>query len=185
VESVTRQGNGFVLRAGRLELHARRVVLAMGRRGTPRRLGVPGEPLDKVFYDIAEMEAFAGRRVLVVGGGDSAVESAVGISHQHGTTVTLSYRGHDFGRIKARNREKLEAAVRDRRVHLLLGSEVLEIRPDAVILKLPTGAGTLPNDDVIVRIGGETPAPFLERCGVRLVKKALAAESDPLARVAG
>jgi thioredoxin reductase len=131
------------------------------------------------------MEAFAGRRVLVVGGGDSAVESAVGISHQHGTTVTLSYRGHDFGRIKARNREKLEAAVRDRRVHLLLGSEVLEIRPDAVILKLPTGAGTLPNDDVIVRIGGETPAPFLERCGVRLVKKALAAESDPLARVAG
>jgi thioredoxin reductase/ferredoxin len=185
VESVMRQGNGFVLRAGRLELHARRVVLAMGRRGTPRRLGVPGEPLDKVFYDIAEMEAFAGRRVLVVGGGDSAVESAVGISHQHGTTVTLSYRGHDFGRIKARNREKLEAAVRDRRVHLLLGSEVLEIRPDAVILKLPTGAGTLPNDDVIVRIGGETPAPFLERCGVRLVKKALAAESDPLARVAG
>ena len=185
VESVTRSGQGFVVRAGGLVVHARRVVLAMGRRGTPRVLGVPGEQLDKVFYDIVEMEAFAGRRVLVVGGGDSAVESAVGISHQRGATVTLSYRGRDFARVRARNREKLEAAVRDRRVHLLLESEVREIRPDAVILQLPTGAGTLPNDDVIVRIGGETPAPFLERCGVRLVKKALAVESDPLARVAG
>ena len=72
---------------------ARRVVLAMGRRGTPRRLGVPGEDLDKVFYDIVEMEAFAGQRVLVVGGGDSAVESALGLANQRDTEVTLSYRG--------------------------------------------------------------------------------------------
>ena len=185
VESVTRTGHGFLLRAGGFEIHARRVVLALGRRGTPRKLGVPGEELDKVFYDIAEMEAFAGRRVLVVGGGDSAVESAVGLSHQRATTVALSYRGRDFARVKARNREKLETAVREGGIQLLLESEVAEIRRDAVVLKLPTGHGALPNDDVIVRVGGEAPTPFLERCGVRLVRKALAAESDPLARVAG
>ena len=151
----------------------RRVVLAMGRRGTPRRLGVPGEEMAKVVYDILEMEDFAGRRILVVGGGDSAVESAVGLARQSGTTVTLSYRGDAFTRIKDRNREKLDAAVAAGRLTLLLGSQVREIRDDVVLLDGQDGPQLVPNDDVIVRIGGEAPVTLLEQIGVRFVTKAL------------
>lgn len=185
VDSIARDGGLFKVQAGELLLHARRVVLAMGRRGTPRRLGVPGEALDKVFYDIVEMEAFAGRRVLVVGGGDSAIESALGLANQAGTTVTLSYRGSEFTRLKERNRAKLTAALEAGTVRPLLGSEVQEIRRDAVSLRTADGVRALPNDDVIVRIGGDAPYPFLERCGVRIVKKALAVADDANARMAG
>ena len=95
------------------DLRARKVILAMGRRGTPRRLGVPGEEAANVFYDIVEMETFRGRRVLVVGGGDSAVESALGLANQpDGAEVTLSYRGNELKRVKERNRAKLEAQAR-------------------------------------------------------------------------
>src|SRR5512147_74540 len=100
----------------------------MGRRGSPRRLDVPGEELAKVFYDVLEMEQFAGRRVLVVGGGDSAVETAVGLANQKETEVLLSYRGDTFNRIKERNRDKIETVIRDRRVKPLFGSTVREIR---------------------------------------------------------
>jgi thioredoxin reductase len=185
VDSIVREGGVFEVQAGGQVLRARRVVLAMGRRGTPRKLGVPGETLDKVFYDIVEMEAFAGRRVLVVGGGDSAIESALGLANQDGTTVTLSYRGTDFSRAKERNRVKLEAALRARTVRPVLGSEVQEIRRDSVSLRTSDGVQSLANDDVIVRIGGDAPYPFLERCGVRIVKKALAVADDANARMAG
>jgi thioredoxin reductase len=131
------------------------------------------------------MEAFAGRRVLVVGGGDSAIESALGLANQAGTTVTLSYRGSEFTRLKERNRAKLTAALKAGTVRPLLGSEVQEIRRDAVSLRTADGVKALPNDDVIVRIGGDAPYPFLERCGVRIVKKALAVADDANARMAG
>lgn len=185
VESVTRERDGFTVVAGALRLRTRHVVLALGRRGTPRRLGVPGEELGKVFYDIVEMEAFAGRRMLVVGGGDSAVESAVGLSHQPGTEVTLSYRGQSFDRVKERNRDKLEDAVRSGRLSRRLGSEVREIRPDAVVLSVGDREETLSNDEVVIRVGGDAPYPFLERCGVRIVKKALSVAGEADARMAG
>jgi thioredoxin reductase len=174
VEGVAAEADGFRVTAGGREHRARRVVLAMGRRGTPRRLGVPGEDLDKVFYDIVEMEAFAGQRVLVVGGGDSAVESALGLANQPGTPVTLSYRSAEFSRIKERNREKLDAAVRAGRITLLLASQVREIRRDAVVLEHEGATRALADDVVIVRIGGEAPYPFLERIGVRIVRKEVA-----------
>jgi thioredoxin reductase len=185
VESVVREPDAFLVSAGASRFRARHVVLALGRRGTPRRLGVPGEELGKVFYDIVEMEAFAGRRMLIVGGGDSAVESAVGLSHQPGTEVTLSYRGEAFERVKDRNRAKLEEAVRAGRVRQRLGSQVSEIRPDAVVLRIGDQLETLVNDDVVIRIGGDAPYPFLERCGVRIVKKALTVAGEADARMAG
>lgn len=185
VESIVREADAFVLTAGELRFRARHVVLALGRRGTPRRLGVAGEELPKVFYDIVEMEAFAGRRVLVVGGGDSAVESAVGLSHQPGTEVALSYRGQTFDRVKERNRAKLEEAVRTGRVRQLLDSEVREIRADSVTIRVGDAIETFANDDVVIRIGGEAPYPFLERCGVRIVKKALSVAGEPGTRMAG
>jgi thioredoxin reductase/ferredoxin len=171
VIGVARRGPVLEVETSDARITARRVVLALGRRGTPRRLGVPGEELEKVLYDIAEMEAFAGRRVLVVGGGDSAVESALGLANQPGTTVTLSYRGETFGRVKDRNREKLDAAVARERVQLMLSSEVRAIENDRVLLDVQGSPHLLPNDDVIVRIGGDAPYAFLQRLGIRIVQK--------------
>jgi thioredoxin reductase len=145
----------------------------MGRRGTPRRLGVPGEELDKVFYDVVEMEAFAGKRMLVVGGGDSAVETAIGLANQKRVDVVLSYRGDSFSRVKERNRDKIEKAIASGRVKVLFGSEVREIRPDVVVLENEGNAAILPNDYTIIRIGGDAPYAFLERLGVRIVQKDL------------
>ncbi len=183
VESLDHDGVLFRVRTPGTEYQARKVVLAMGRRGTPRRLGVPGEELEKTLYDVVEMESFAGCRMLVVGGGDSAIESAIGLAAQPDTTVTLSYRGQEFPRVKERNREKLEAAVRASgkdgagRLEVLLGSRAVEIRPGVVALDCGGMARLLPNDYVIVRIGGEPPYPFLERCGVRIVTKEIAIET--------
>jgi thioredoxin reductase (NADPH) len=173
VENVVREADGFRLLTSRGELAARRVILAMGRRGTPRRLEVPGEELDKVFYDIVEMEAFRGRRVLVVGGGDSAIESALGLANQPGTTVHLAHRGDAFPRIKDRNRVKLETAVEAGKVTLLLTTRVLEVGRESVALERRGKTTALPNDDVIVRIGGDPPFAFLEKIGVRVVEKGI------------
>ena len=171
VKNVHREEGLFVVDTAAGPLRARRVVLAMGRRGNPRRLEVPGEELGKVFYDIVEMEAFQGTRVLVVGGGDSAIESAVGLANQPGTAVTLSYRGASFERAKERNRAKLAEAVAHGRLRLVLGSQVRAIREDAVELEHEGARQLLPNDFVILRLGGEPPFAFLERLGVRIVKK--------------
>lgn len=171
VDDVRRAGEHIEVCAGGRVFTTRRVILAMGRRGTPRRLGVPGEELGKVYYEIVEMDLFRGKRVLVVGGGDSAIESVLGAANQEGAEVTLSYRGDDFRRIKDRNREKLENTVREGKVRVLLGSHVRAIEEGAVTLETRGGEQRLPNDYVIIRIGGEPPFPFLERIGVRMVVK--------------
>ncbi len=154
---------------------ARRVVLAMGRRGTPRKLGVPGEEREKVFYDVAEMEVFRGKHVLVVGGGDSAIESALGACDQEGAVVTLSYRGEEFKRAKDRNREKLDAAAAQGKIAVLLQSQIQQITEGEVTLALAGGESrTIPNDNVVIRVGGEPPFPFLERIGIRMVSRDVA-----------
>jgi len=173
VTQVEQAGHVFRVMAAGAPFLARRVVLAMGRRGSPRWLAVPGEELGKVLYDVIEMEAFAGRKVLVVGAGDSAVESAVGLSRQQRCEVTLSFRGEQLTRAKPRNLEKLEAAVRQGTIKPLPASHVREIRADAVVLDVAGKPLVLPNDDVIIRIGGDPPHEFLKRTGVRLVSKDL------------
>ncbi len=171
VQQVKREGLVFRVETANSAYLARRVVLAMGRRGSPRRLGVPGEGKDHVFYDIVEMEAFAGKRMVVVGGGDSAVESALGLANQAGTTVALSYRGDAFQRIAERNREKIERAIASGKVTPYFKSQVHEIRDDVVVLEHEGQSTILPADYVVVRIGGEAPYAFLERLGVRIVEK--------------
>jgi putative YpdA family bacillithiol system oxidoreductase len=171
VQHVKREGPVFRVETANSAYLARRVVLAMGRRGSPRRLGVPGEGLHHVFYDIVEMEAFAGKRMVVVGGGDSAVESALGLANQPGTTVTLSYRGDAFQRIAERNREKIQRAITAGTVTPYFKSQVQEIRDDRVVLDHDGQSMILPADYVVVRIGGEAPYAFLERLGVRIVEK--------------
>ena len=174
VRQIVRDRDGFAITTGEATHHARAVVLALGRRGTPRRLDVPGEELPTVFYDVAEMADFADRRVLVVGGGDSAIESVLGLANQTGTTVTLSYRGEAFSRLKDRNRARIDAAVAAGRVTVLLRSQVREIRPDVAVLDVAGTTRIVPCDDVIVRIGGEPPTVLLEQLGVRMVTKELA-----------
>lgn len=175
VRQIVRERDSFEITTDAGESHrARAVILALGRRGTPRRLGVPGEDLPTVFYDIAEMADFAGRRVLVVGGGDSAIESALGLANQPRTTVTLSYRGEAFNRLKDRNRTRLDAAIKARRLTVVLNSNVREIRPDVAVLDVAGTAQIVPCDDVIVRIGGEPATALLEQLGVRMVTKVLA-----------
>lgn len=184
VSGVTKESGVFTVVCENDSFRARHVVLAIGRRGTPRRLGAAGEELPHVFYDIVEMEAFAGARVLVVGGGDSAVESAVGLANQKGTEVSLSYRGDSFARIKDRNRAKLDAEVARGRIRLQLRSEVAEIRPRSAILVTPAGRREVPADYVIIRIGGEPPHDFLRRAGVRIVEKEIALAKDGSAQAA-
>jgi thioredoxin reductase/Pyruvate/2-oxoacid:ferredoxin oxidoreductase delta subunit len=172
VENVARGDDGtFVLDTAHETWRAQHVCLALGRRGTPNKLGVPGEDLPKVAYGLVDAQAYAGRAVLVVGGGDSAVETALALSEQDGTTVTLSYRKDSFFRVRARNEERLHAAIEAGVVRVVFRSEITEITPDAALLRVRDEHGRsktyrLANDDVFVLIGGKPPLPLLQAAGV-------------------
>jgi thioredoxin reductase len=146
---------------------ARRVLLAIGRRGTPRKLGVPGEEREKVVYRLIDPEQYAGQRVLVVGGGDSALEAAVSLV-EAGARVVLSYRSEAFSRAKPANRQRVEAAAAKPGLEIALSSEVLEIGDDSVRLSTQGGERAIGNDAVIVCAGGILPSAFLRSCGVEL-----------------
>ncbi|MBK8167376.1 MAG: NAD(P)-binding domain-containing protein [bacterium] len=145
---------------------ARHVVLALGRRGSPRRLNVPGEDLAKVAYKLIDAEAYKGRRVLVVGGGDSAVEAAMGLAHQSGCEVTLSYRKPELLRIKQRNAERFDELVAAGRIDFRGETNVKAIQAERVILEGPTGPVVLPNDEVFILAGGVPPFGLLREIGV-------------------
>ncbi len=168
VDAVRAEGDGFLVQTSRRTLRARRVLLTLGRRGTPRRLGVPGEDLEKVAYRLIDPELFRHQHLLVVGGGDSAIEAACALADQEGNRVALSYRGEAFNRAKPANRERLDAAVRDGRITLLLASVVERIDPDRVTLIRGDERLVLPNDQVWVFAGGVLPTAFLEQAGVQV-----------------
>lgn len=166
VEAIERFATGFRVRTSSGELLTRSVLLAIGRRGTPRKLGVAGEELPKVVYRLIDPEQYRGQRVLVVGGGDSALEAAASIAEVSGTQVTLSYRGEAFARAKARNREQVQAATAVGRLTTLLRSNVLQIEADAVVLDNAGHAERMANDAVIVSVGGVLPTAFLQELGI-------------------
>ncbi|MFO1504140.1 MAG: NAD(P)-binding domain-containing protein [Steroidobacteraceae bacterium] len=171
VENIARTPAGFFVRTSKGELRAQHVLLAIGRRGTPRKLGVEGEGLPKVVYRLIDAEQYRGKRVLVVGGGDSALEAATSIADVPETEVTLSYRGDAFSRAKAKNREKLQRATASGRLRALLKSNVLRIEPDAVLMDCEGRQERLPNDAVIVSAGGVLPTAFLEAIGINVETK--------------
>lgn len=158
--------HGYEVVSSTASYRTRAVVLAMGRRGTPRKLDVPGEEQGKVMYRLIDATSYQGNDILVVGGGDSAVEAAVGLSLRGRNRVTLSYRRDSFTRIKERNRKAIEDAVRSGRVTILWNSAVREILTDAVMIDTPDGPRTARNDTVFVFAGGEVPFPFLRSIGV-------------------
>lgn len=153
------------------EYLAKHVVLAIGRRGTPRKLGVDGETLPKVAYRLLDPEQHKGQNLLVVGGGDSAVEAAMALAAQPGNNVLLSYRGDAFARIKPMNKTRLDAAVAKKSLRVALNSNVKEITEKAVTMAFGEEIKTIPNDYIYIFAGGELPNEFLKTIGVQIEKK--------------
>ncbi len=168
-ERIERRGDVLSIHVqGGGTLDARSVLVAIGRSGDFRKLDVPGEKLEKVYNRLHDPADFRGRDVLVVGGGDSALEAAVALS-EAGARATLSYRGKELSRAKSENVARAEELSRAGRLSLRLGTRLKEIRAGEVVL---LGEGvepeTLPNEVVFSLIGREAPLAFLRRAGVRI-----------------
>ena len=167
MENITKTTNGYEVKTSKTTYQTTNVLLAIGRLGTPRKLDVEGEEQAKVVYRLNDPEQYKQKHVLVVGGGDSALEAAISISEQPGTTVTLSYRSEAFARVKPKNRQRLESAEAANRLTVMLKSNVNEIRADTV--EIETSDKKLVeilNEAVIVCAGGVLPTPFLKQIGV-------------------
>jgi len=173
VTAIRRTNGWFQVESSKRAYAARHVVLAVGKRGTPRRLGVAGEELSKVAYKLIEAESYTDDDVLVVGGGDSAVEATLALSRSGKNRTTISYRGPDFKRIRERNKTLLEEAEAEGRVKVIRNSQVLEIRADSVLLDCEGSPMELRNGYVFVLAGGQSPEDFLRRTGVEIVEKVI------------
>ncbi len=150
------------------KIKCQKVVLAIGRMGSPRKLEVPGEDLPKVTYLLLHPEQYAGNKVLVVGGGDSALEIAQMVSAEQGTEVSISYRAPAFGRAKQRNKDNIERLIRDGRVNAIMSSNVVSIHPDKVVLDVNGTKTEIANDYVVINVGGVLPTEFLKSLGVSI-----------------
>jgi len=183
VEQIRREPDGaFTVETSKAKYRALTVVLAIGRRGSPRKLDIPGEDLPKVMYSLIEAEAYTGKRILVVGGGDSAVEVAMGLAYQKGNKVTLSYRKDVFSRLKERNNQRIRECMRSGKVQVIFNSQPTEIRPNSVVLEVAGGERELPNDYVWIFAGGTSPNAFLTSIGVQLGRTDLSATARAEAR---
>ena len=171
VDRIEPAGQGFAIHTSRGIERSNSVLLAIGRRGTPRKLGVPGEDLPKVVYQLIDAEQYRGRDVLVVGGGDSALEAAGSIAEEPGTRVMLSYRGEAFSRAKPKNRERVDRMVKQGVMHLMMPSKVTRIAEDCVELETGGQRQTFANDAVIVCAGGVLPTEFLKQAGINVETK--------------
>jgi len=171
LEQISAEGDGYRVKTNKNSYLTRTVLLAIGRRGTPRKLGAPGEEQSKVVYRLIDPEQYRGQRVLVVGGGDSALEAATSIAEQLDTQVSLSYRSEAFSRAKLKNRNKVEQAQADGRLTVLYKSTVKEIREHSVQLDHDGELIEIPNDGVIVSAGGVLPTPFLKDTGIEVETK--------------
>ncbi len=171
VEAIERTDGVFVVRTTQRQYRASAVLLAIGRRGTPRKLGVPGEELPKVVYRLLDPEQYRGQQIIVVGGGDSALEAAASVAELGDTQVVLSYRGDAFQRAKTRNRERVQAASSKGQLKVLLSSQIREIRPEEVLLQHSGRELKVNNQAVIVNAGGILPNDFLRSIGIEVETK--------------
>jgi thioredoxin reductase len=160
------------------------VILALGRRGTPRKLDIKGEDLPKVMYSLIEADAYTGAKIVVVGGGDSAVEAAMGLAHQKGNHVTLSYRREAFSRIKERNTQRLPEYTKSGRLTVIFNSQPVEIREKSLLLDVAGQVREIPNDYVWVFAGGTPPNEFLQKVGVQLGPRDLTNKASAEAKLA-
>jgi thioredoxin reductase len=172
VEAITpHEGGGYLVKTNKGSHHSRAVLLTIGHRGTPRKLGVDGEEMSKVTYRLIDPQQYKNQHVLVVGGGDSALEAATSIADQPGTTVTLSYRSGAFGRAKRKNRERVDQAVETGRINLLFNSNVKSFTSDSVTIDQQGNVMQIPNNAAIICAGGILPTGFLKETGITVETK--------------
>jgi thioredoxin reductase/Pyruvate/2-oxoacid:ferredoxin oxidoreductase delta subunit len=172
VEAIVPENNHFLIKTLNGEqFSTQSVLLSIGRRGTPRKLGIEGEMLEKVAYRLLEPEHISGQDVLVVGGGDSAIESALLLTDEN--RVTLTYRSEVFSRIKQKNGERINQAISEGKIKVMFNTNPVKILEDSVVLST-TGQSqeqTIKNDLVYIFAGGELPTQFLQKIGIRITKK--------------
>jgi hypothetical protein len=180
VEQVDGADGGFTVKTSRGLVRARKVVLAIGRRGTPRPLGVPGDGQDKVTYRLVDAQQYEGTRVLVVGGGDAALEAAIQLAEQTEAEVAVSYRQPVLGKAREANKRRFIELVQSGRIFAFMPSNVQAVTAKSVKLEVAGKALELKNDYVIACLGGELPTEFLKTNGVamqRLHGEALGAKA--------
>lgn len=171
VSNISREnGVFFVNTADDRQFVSQKVLLAIGRRGSPRKLNIPGEELPKVFYRLMEPESIRNMKILVVGGGDSAIEAALMLAVEN--SVTLSYRQETFSRVKSGNNALIKDAIRENRIHAVMNSTLISIEEKRVVLRLAdNNVQMLVNDMVYIFAGGELPAGFLSNSGITITRK--------------
>src|SRR5437016_5422018 len=174
VEDCKKEQDGiFTVSTPKAKYRARNVVLALGKSGSPRKLGVKGEDLPKVMYRLIEADHYVHKKILVVGGGDSAIEAAMGLGHQVGNEVTLSYRKEGFSRIKERNAQRIQESIRKGKVKVVFNSNPVEFKKDSVVIDVNGKLEEIPNDYVWIFAGGEPPTAFLKKIGIGLDRKSV------------
>ena len=171
VDRIETVPGGFHITSRKNKYTVDRVLLAIGRRGTPRKLGVPGEELSKVVYRLIDPEQYRDQKVLIVGGGDSALEAALAIADEAGSQVSLSYRSDSFSRAKAKNRDRIDSYAANGKIKLFLPSNLTKIEPTQVTLDYAGNQVNLPNDAVIINAGGILPSGFLKEIGIDVETK--------------
>jgi thioredoxin reductase (NADPH) len=164
----------FQVKTSKGEYQTARVIISIGKRGSPRKLGVPGEDSSKVAYSLLDADAYHDKKICIVGGGDSGIEAANSLSRPDlKNRVWLVHRTDDFSRAKPRNQKKIKKSMDEHRVTVFFTSETLEIREHSVVVKTPTGNQEIDNDFVFVMVGGESPKKFLADCGIEFSERPL------------
>jgi thioredoxin reductase (NADPH) len=185
VEDVKKGEDGiFTVVTAKNQYRSHAVILAIGKGGSPRKLGVKGEELPKVMYRLIETDHYINKKILVVGGGDSAVEAAMGLAYQVGNNVTLSYRKEAFSRIKDRNAQRIEECIRKGKVKVIFNSAPVEFKQNSVVLDVNGKLQEIPNDSVWIFAGGEPPTAFLKKIGVGFGMHDMTLEASKEAREA-
>jgi thioredoxin reductase (NADPH) len=162
---------GFEVATSTQRYTTRTLLLAIGRRGTPRKLGVPGEDSVKVTYRLVDPKQYDGDQVLVVGGGDSALEAACSVAEESDAEVWLSYRSDAFQRAKKKNRDRVDSLNSSGRLTILFSSNVIRVDKTSVLIGRSGGEITIPNTAIIVCAGGVLPTPFLKKIGIQVTTK--------------
>lgn len=167
LKSISRLNGHFEVISSAGSFYGQTVILALGRRGTPRKLNIPGEELSKVMYKLIDAESYQENNLMVVGGGDSAIEAAMGLARQKGNTVLLSYRKEQFFRIKTRNEQRLKQMISEKKLKVLFNSDLKSISKNEVQLTYNEEQLTIKNDYIFIFAGGEAPFDLLKQSGIQ------------------
>jgi len=183
VEDVKKGEDGvFTVKTAKGEHRALSVILALGKGGIPRKLGVKGEELPKVMYRLIEADHYVNKKILIVGGGDSAIEAAMGLANQVGNKVTLTYRKECFTRLKDRNEKRIQECLEKGKLTVIFNSMPVEFKEKSVLLEVNGTVQEMPNDYAWIFAGGEPPTAFLKKIGVKVGLRDTTAEGSKEAK---